>query len=255
MTAVREPTSGEKVPSGQIAAVTIDLDDTLFDQRLWLDGAWQAVGAAGAVFGLDPEALTSRLRVIAAAGSDRGRIIDRALLDLGVPQWELPAVVPGLVAAFRSHAPASLPCYPGVGEALEAVRRWVPVGLITDGDPHVQRAKLRALGLRDAFDVIVFSDELGRRHRKPSPEPFLRALRELGVEPAHAVHIGDRPAKDVAGARGVGMRAIRVRTGEYRDHPDDPQAAPWRVFDRATEALHWLAVQLAATRPSRLLAD
>jgi ribonucleotide monophosphatase NagD (HAD superfamily) len=41
------------------------------------------------------------------------------------------------------------------------------------------------------------------------------------------VHVGDRPAKDVRGAAAAGLRAIRVRTGEYAALPDDP--APWRT--------------------------
>lgn len=236
-----------------IAAVTVDLDDTLFDQRAWLDGAWQAVASAGSAFGLEPTTLLAALRRIAAEGSDRGKIIDRALLAVGVPEWELAALVPGLVGAFRSHAPTTLPCFPGVAEALADVRRLIPVGCVTDGDPHIQRAKLRALGLRDVFDVVVYSDELGREHRKPSPVPFRQALSALGVPPEHAVHIGDRPGKDVAGARAAGMRAIRVYTGEYAGQPDDPE--PWRAFPDAGAALRWLVRQLAGVPAGSSLAD
>ena len=34
--------------------------------------------------------------------------------------------------------------------------------------------------------------------------------------------IGDRPDKDIVGAARVGIRGIRVRTGEYRSRPDHP---------------------------------
>ena len=231
-----------------IAAVTVDLDDTLFPQESWLRGAWAAVAGAAGTLGLDETAVHERLLAVAAQGSDGGRIIDRALVALGVADHELPALTPGLVAAFKAHAPHRLECYPCSATALAELRALVPLACITDGDPHVQRAKLRALGLVDSFDAVVFSDELGREHRKPDPAPFLRAAALLGVDPAAMVHVGDRPAKDVAGAHAVGMRAIRVRSGEYAGVADGAAggAAPWRAFDDAAGALRWLAGVIAA---------
>ena len=232
----------EQLTTSVISAVTVDLDDTLFPQSSWLEGAWDAVATAGSTLGLERGALREQLAAVAATGSDGGRIIDRALLALGCSEVELPAVTPGLLAAFRAHAPAILPTYPGVVEALASVRARVPVACITDGDPHIQRSKLRALGLADAFDAVIFSDELGREFRKPHPAPFLRALELLGVEPGVAVHVGDRPGKDVVGPHVIGMRAVRVRTGEYADLPDDADGArPWHVFDDAASALRALA--------------
>ncbi len=241
--------SAQAVDPPEIAAVSVDLDDTLFPQQTWLAGAWQAVAAAGATLGLDAGSLLDRLLSIAAEGSDGGRIIDRALVAIGVSDVQLPALVPGLVAAFTSHAPEQLTCFDDVESALVAVRSLVPVACITDGDPHIQRAKLRALHLVDSFDAVVFSDELGRDHRKPSPAPFLRAADLLGVHPGAIVHVGDRPAKDVAGAAAVGMRAIRVRTGEYAQLPDDDAEPPWRTFDDAAAALRWLVQAIRGESP------
>ena len=203
-----------------IAAVLFDLDDTLYDQQQWLHGAWRAVARRAAADGVDPRRFEDALRSLAAGGSDRGQIIDRALAELG----ETTVSVAALVTAFRSHAPERLDPYPGVLDALDALHAGVPLGLISDGDPDVQRAKLDALDLGRFFASVVLSDEHGRSHRKPDPLPFRVALAQLGVEPAHAVYVGDRPAKDVAGAVGAGLRAIRVRTGEWSDQPDDRRA-------------------------------
>src|SRR6267378_3762260 len=101
-----------------IRAVLFDLDDTLYDQRAWLAGAWQAVAAAATAFGVAPAELAAALAQIAAEGSDRGRIIDRALERVG---WAGVPVEP-LVQAFRSHAPERLPAYPGVPAALARLR-------------------------------------------------------------------------------------------------------------------------------------
>ena len=203
-----------------IRAVLFDLDDTLYVQQTWLAGAWAAVAGAAGAFGVDASDLGAALVEIAAEGSDRGRIIDRALERVGavgVP------VLP-LVQAFRSHAPEYLAAYPGVPAALAHLRAHCPIGLVTDGDPGIQRAKLAALGLSDAFDVVVVSDELGRQYRKPHPAPFRAALSALGVAPHEALFVGDRPDKDVAGAAAAGMRCIRVLTGEYAEVPDPVDA-------------------------------
>ena len=238
--------TAEAIATSVIAAVTVDLDDTLFPQQAWLRGAWEAVAAAGQTLGLDADALHERLVAISAAGSDGGRIVDRALLAIGCSDVDLPALTPGLLAAFRAHAPGRLECYPGVEAALALVRAAVPVACVTDGDPHIQRSKLRALGLADSFDAVVFSDELGRQYRKPHPAPFLRALDLLGVGAGDAVHVGDRPAKDVAGPESAGMRSIRVRTGEYKDQPDDAGGVrPWQTYEDATAALTAIAELIA----------
>jgi putative hydrolase of the HAD superfamily len=214
-----------------IDAVLFDLDDTLFDQRAWLDGAWRAVAAAAWRQGVDAVPLLHALQAVCAEGSERGRIIDRALARIGATG----VAVGPLVDAFRSHRPPELPLHAGVVPALARLGAAVPLALVTDGDPIVQRGKVEALGLDGVFDVVVLSDELGRARRKPHPAPFLRALDALGVPAAAAVHIGDRPDKDVAGANLVGMRAVRVRTGEYRQVKGDER--PWREAPDAVAAM------------------
>ena len=147
-------------------------------------------------------------------------------------------LVPELVAAFHAVRPQQLTPFPGVPAALRELRSLVPVAVVTDGAVAGQRAKLSALGLDDAFDAVVLGDGWGRAFRKPHPRPFRTALALLGVEAADAVMIGDRPDKDIAGAARVGVRGIRVRTGEYRSRPDHP--GTWlsvRTFADAVLAL------------------
>jgi putative hydrolase of the HAD superfamily len=69
--------------------------------------------------------------------------------------------------------------------------------------------------------------------RKPDPRIFGRTLEALGVTPARALHVGDNPDDDVAGARGCGMRTAHyaiagrvpsevadVVVGDLRDLPE-----------------------------------
>lgn len=72
------------------------------------------------------------------------------------------------------------------------------------------RHTLAAHGLE--FDAIVTCGETGVR--KPDPRIFAEALGRLGVEPARALHVGDRPDSDAAGAAAAGIDVRIVdRTG------------------------------------------
>jgi putative hydrolase of the HAD superfamily len=216
-----------------IDAVLLDLDDTCFDQHEFLAGAFGAVAHRAGELGVDEIQLRDALARIAADGSDRGRIIDRALESIGA---QIPAAP--LVDVFRSYRPTQLSPYPGLREGLNRMRGLTPVGLVTNGEPAGQRAKVAALGLDGAFDVFVWCDELGRSFRKPHPAPFRHALQLLGADPGRSFFIGDHPDRDIAGAQHVGMRAIRVRTGEYAGLPD--AVTPWRTVPDAASALHAL---------------
>jgi putative hydrolase of the HAD superfamily len=225
----------------ELHAVTVDLDDTLFAQSGWLKGAWAAVAAVAEAFGFERLSFRDALVSFAAEGSDKGGIIDRALLAAGV---EDPSpLLPALVAAFSGWAPSSLDLYPSASDALVRLRSaGLRVAIITDGNPQIQRSKLAALGLGALVDHVVISDEIGgRAARKPSPAAFLRAMELCDTGATDTVHIGDRPAKDVAGAAAAGMRAIRVRTGEYAEAPDSTgDVAPWASADTFAEAVDLL---------------
>jgi putative hydrolase of the HAD superfamily len=62
--------------------------------------------------------------------------------------------------------------------------------------------------LLELVDAVVTSAEVGVA--KPDPEVFHRALALAGVGPEAAVHVGDSPDNDVAGARAAGVRPVLV---------------------------------------------
>jgi len=75
---------------------------------------------------------------------------------------------------------------------------------------------LVALDLARYFEVLSVSARVG--YQKPHPAIFRHALEQLGVPPEAAIHVGDDPAADVAGARAVGIEPVLIhRAG--RVHP------------------------------------
>ena len=72
---------------------------------------------------------------------------------------------------------------------------------------RVLRQLLERDGIAGHFSHLTFSDELGRS--KPHPDAFLSTLHALDVNPQQAVHVGDLLRTDIAGAQGVGMKAVQ----------------------------------------------
>ncbi|HKK51696.1 MAG TPA: HAD family hydrolase [Myxococcota bacterium] len=110
--------------------------------------------------------------------------------------------------------------------ALETLTRLEEAGIgsalicdtgLTPG--RVVRKLLDGHGLLAPLAETIFSDEWSLP--KPHPRVFEAALEALGVEARDAVHVGDLRRTDVAGARGVGMRTIRLKASH-----DDTTAYP-----------------------------
>jgi putative hydrolase of the HAD superfamily len=84
------------------------------------------------------------------------------------------------------------------------------LGIISDTGLTLGRALRQILADDNVigyFSHLTFSDEVG--YSKPHPDPFLTTLAALEVEPGAAVHVGDLLRTDIAGAQGVGMRAVQ----------------------------------------------
>lgn len=82
-----------------------------------------------------------------------------------------------------------------------------PMGVISNWEAWLDRL-LVDLTIGEFFDVTVVSGTVGIE--KPDPRIFELALAEAGVRPEEAVHVGDSPAHDVAGAEAVGIHGILV---------------------------------------------
>ena len=127
--------------------------------------------------------------------------------------------------------------------AIELVRRLssaVPVALVTNGPPDIQRLKIEQAGIGSYLSAVVISGEIGIG--KPDPAVFDLALDLIDVAPEHAVMVGDSWERDMSGALASGMRAVWISHGRRprRQQPACrwPTAPPtWHCPDRAGTAL------------------
>lgn len=101
----------------------------------------------------------------------------------------------------------------GVQDLLDVLD--APRCICSNSSSRRLKVSLEAAGLWDRFRPYVFSaPEVGTRKGKPSPDVFLHAAREFGVDPRTAVVIEDSPP-GVTGAVAAGMRVIGFVGGAH----------------------------------------
>ncbi len=105
----------------------------------------------------------------------------------------------------------------GAGEAVRRLSQRHRLGVISDSGLSTGRTLrefLKRDGILDCFICTTFSDEVGVS--KPHPRIFQITLDQLGIQPHEAVHVGDLTHSDIAGAKAIGMYAVRL-TANYDD--------------------------------------
>lgn len=124
----------------------------------------------------------------------------RALVDAGYGEREACALAEDALAEFLGHR-NRVEFFPGALALLEALAGRYRLAALSNGN-----ADLARIGVDHLFDVVLSAEKVGRA--KPDPAMFARALKETGVAPASAVHIGDHPEQDVLAARGHGLAVV-----------------------------------------------
>lgn len=143
----------------------------------------------------------------------------RALLQLdAAPDGHL-AAADALSLAHMAHLASQTEMPPEHDRLLRELGRRYRLGLVSNFDhAPTARAILTLHGVHDCFAVTVISDDVGLR--KPHPDIFQAALRELGTAPGEALYVGDTPSDDVVGAQAVGLDVAWInRRGEPAPEP------------------------------------
>jgi HAD superfamily hydrolase (TIGR01509 family) len=195
-----------------LEAVLFDWGNTLV--RLEWDDDLVLAGHRAALGRDDPD-FTARWRALLLGGEHGYRPYAELLTELGVENSER--------FIDREHE-VWRPMYLVLESAhrlIEALReRGLKTGIVANAWPdpgRVPRADAEALGLGVLLDELVFSQEVGVR--KPAPEIFAHACRELAVDPAAALFVGDDLVNDVQGAAAAGMRTVQALWFRADDNP------------------------------------
>lgn len=112
----------------------------------------------------------------------------------------------------RFEQPDTFEVFAGGPELLdELAERGLRLGVVSNWSSRLPRV-LAALDLARRFDFVLCSAL--ERLEKPESAIFAAALARARVAPDEALHVGDHPEKDVAGARRAGLQALQLVHGE-----------------------------------------
>jgi putative hydrolase of the HAD superfamily len=183
-----------------VRAISWDVDGTLYSTRKVALRLGFAIlpaclrGTAQESWAALAEMRRFRARMELLRSTDRSLAIDDASIERRIQferRWLCPAIA---ATGARSGAADAVRCF--------ATRFETQVALSDFECGH----KLASLGLAAAFRATYAGERLG--HLKPSPQLFLRVLRDLELPPQALLHIGDRADTDGAGAEAAGCNVL-----------------------------------------------
>ncbi len=178
---------------GDVDAVIFDLDDTLYSEKEYVRSGYHKIAE---YFGI-PDMENEMWKVFESGG----KAIDAALEAHGLTDRKEEAL-----KIYRYQEP-DIHLYDGAADMIARIQNTKKVGIITDGRPEGQKAKLRALKIR--ADEIIITDELGGvEYRKPNEAAFKLMRKKLQVSFEKMAYVGDNPQKDFVAPIRLGMKCI-----------------------------------------------
>ncbi len=187
----------------KIRAVIFDIDGVLVDSEPLINEA--------AIKMFKEKGLTVQpedFEPFVGAGEDRyiGGVAEKYHFPL-----DLAAAKQRTYEIYLDLAPAKLKAFPGAYDLVLACRkRGLRVAVASSADKVKVAANLKKLGLPlDAWDAAVTGEQVTKK--KPSPDIFLFAARELSVEPEACTVVEDA-LNGIQAAKAAGMRSVAVAT-------------------------------------------
>lgn len=197
-----------------IKAIIFDLDNTLVDfmamKEAAIDSAVLAMIDAG--LKMPKQSVKEKIyEIYDEEGIEDQKVFDKFLTrELGEIDYRIHAA--GIIG-YRRAREAALVLYPHVQLVLmELMKRGMKLAVLSDA-PRLQAwLRLCQLNLHNIFDIVITFEDTHKK--KPAPEPFKLALQKLGVNPEHAIMVGDWAERDIYGAKLLQMHTIFARYGD-----------------------------------------
>ncbi len=200
----------------RIRAVTLDLDDTLWEIEpviskaetlLWewlcsnypkIDDRWTRKSML--------ELRVDLFNTYPAKAHDFRFLRKMALQRIAESSGYSEALVEPAFAVFDA-ARNDVELFPEVISELRWLAENYTVLALTNGN-----ANLHTIGIAEYFDDIITAADVGAA--KPSRRIFDEAIRRVSVLPEEVLHIGDHPESDIVGARNAGVQTAWINRFE-----------------------------------------
>lgn len=178
-----------------VDVVIFDLDDTLYPEKEYVISGFKTLEEKFR----NIEKFYSKLWNAFCAGE---KAIDYVLNEEKVIYLK-----EDCLRTYRNHIP-NIHLYDGVKEMLKRINEKKKIGIITDGRPQGQKAKIDSLEL-NWIEKIIITDELGGvEFRKPNKKAFELMIDYFKCNPSKICYIGDNPTKDFIAPNELGMKTI-----------------------------------------------
>ena len=183
------------------AAVIFDNDGLLLDtESVWTRGERDLFERRGLEFTIE-----HKQELVGTSAQIAAGILERRLGEPGRAA-EIMAELDELVMAELENGVEEMVGARALVEELE--RLEIPIGLVSNSPRAFIERALGAVGMGEAFGVVVSAHEVAAP--KPAPDPYVEACRQLAIEPGpRVVALEDSPT-GVASARAAGLSVIGV---------------------------------------------
>ena len=148
-------------------------------------------------------------------------------LPLAKEIWDMAISVPKEFVEFEETRPV----------LAELRRRGYRLAVLTNLRRDMDELT-RRLGISQYLEFCITGREVGE---KPATAIFEAGLRRMSVPPQQAIHVGDQPRSDVAGARDAGLHPVLIDRGGF--HPEvadcdhiDHLAGLYPILERLAQA-------------------
>jgi putative hydrolase of the HAD superfamily len=235
-------TRGGAYDGRRVQAAIFDMDNTLFD---FVSAKLRACNAVVEHLGIgDGPTLFEYFRRPHVGFEDHSNILDY-LADIGVQDRECYDCCCGIYDEVKL---ASITPYPGIHDTLRRYRNaGLRLAVVTDAVEMNAIGRLKKVDLFGEFDCLVTPDISGKR--KPEPDSFLLACRQVGVKAQDTMVIGDSPRRDIAPGRVLGMVTIYAAYGDRTFSEEQQYDADFTV--REPSELMELVTPEGRIRPRR----
>ncbi|MEX0821548.1 MAG: HAD family hydrolase [Rhodothermales bacterium] len=209
-----------------IRAVIFDLDDTLYLERQYIKSGYKHLSEM-----LTDDSIKRRELYMFMwdrfQETGKGRPFEDVLEEY--PELCNGHSTDDISEAYVTHLP-NINLMPRMGSLLRKLNdSSVKLGIIADGSPESGRRKIEALGLTNKLDIVVFTDEWGKKYRKPHDRAFRHVTSELALQPEELAYVADDPGKDFRAPNALGWKTVRLRlpyqivfSSEYEEQEDRP---------------------------------
>lgn len=218
------------------SAVFVDVGGPIYPDENFLHAAYAALNDLRVARGREQVSFQDVRAVYDRVRNSRGLSLRSTLAAEFLGQDGDREILHQAIAPKWTHPPGSL--YPDVLDFFSALKGQVTVGILANQEAATVEALTRD-GVAPYIDVWGISATVGVE--KPAPEFFQWALREAGVEPHRAVHVGNRFTNDVLPAHQLGLKTVWLLRGEA---PDSPEPDERDTADLVVDSLDGLAPQV-----------